>query len=148
MKKNFNVIQIKGTRGLIMAAFVVTCLAAGFIVFPGWLCMHLWNYASNYSAMVPNIGLIQGVLLWGILAAAYFTFRKDKVVVCMKSPQGLSEEELKEVFADIKKQSENDPILKAMMKAREAELKMQSDNNQNENVENKEIISTSESNKV
>ena len=41
----------------------------------------------------------------------------------MKSPQGLSEEELKSVFADIKKQSLEDPILKAMLKAREAELK-------------------------
>ena len=49
--------------------------------------------------------------------------RKEKVIVCMKTPQGLSEEELKAVFADIKKQSLEDPILKAMLKAREAELK-------------------------
>jgi len=62
-------------------------------------------------------------LLWGIILAAYFVFRKERVVVCMKSPQGLSEEELKAVFADIKKQSLEDPILQAMLKAREAELK-------------------------
>ena len=41
----------------------------------------------------------------------------------MKSPQGLSEEELKAVFADVKRQSLEDPILQAMLKAREAELK-------------------------
>ena len=41
----------------------------------------------------------------------------------MKSPQGLSEEELKAVFADMKRQAKEDPILQAMMKAREAELK-------------------------
>ena len=41
----------------------------------------------------------------------------------MKSPQGLSEDELKAVFADVKKQSLEDPILQAMLKAREAELK-------------------------
>ena len=41
----------------------------------------------------------------------------------MKTPQGLSEDELKAVFADIKKQSLEDPILHAMMKAREAEMK-------------------------
>ena len=41
----------------------------------------------------------------------------------MKTPQALNEEELKSVFADMKKQSLEDPILQAMMKAREAELK-------------------------
>ena len=114
MKKKLNVIQIKGIRGLIFAGFVVTCLAAGFIAFPGWVCMHAWNYIANYTGSIPTIALLQGILLWGIIAGAYFTFRKDKVIVCMKSPQGLSEEELKAVFADIKKQSETDPILQAM----------------------------------
>ena len=41
----------------------------------------------------------------------------------MKAPQGLNDEELKAVFANIKQQSIEDPILQAMMKAREAELK-------------------------
>lgn len=123
MKKKLNVIQIKGIRGLIMAAFVVSCLAAGFIVFPGWLSMNIWNLMVDYTNNLPTIGLVQGVLLWGILVAAYFTFRKEKLIVCMKSPQGLSDEELKSVFADMKKQSIEDPILQAMLKAREAELK-------------------------
>ena len=123
MKKKLNVIQIKGTRGLILAGFVVCCLAAGFIVFPGWVSMLIWNLVSANTSAIPTIGLIQGILLWGILAVSYFIFRKEKVVVCMKTPQALSEEELKTVFADIKKQSLEDPILHAMMKAREAELK-------------------------
>gem|GEM_PF-4782601 len=45
-------------------------------------------------------------------------------MVCFKTPKGLSEDELKEVFADLKKQSQEDPILQAMLKAREAELKV------------------------
>lgn len=124
MKKNFNVIQIKGVRGIILAVFIVTCLAAGFIVFPGWLSMHVWNIISSYTLNVPTIGLFQGVLLWGIIAASYFIFRKEKVVVCMRGQEGLSEEELKAVFANIKKQSQEDPILQAMVRAREAELKI------------------------
>ena len=55
-----------------------------------------------------------------------FVFRKEKVVVCMRTPDSLSEEELKSVFAEMKKQSLEDPILHAMMKAREAELKYKS----------------------
>ena len=126
MKRNMNVIQIKGIKGIIMAAFIVVCLAAGFIAFPGIVAMYGWNAISAHITQIPSIGIIQGVLLWGIIVASYFVFRRDKVVVCMRSSEGLSEEELKAVFADIKKQSMEDPILHAMMKAREAELKMKS----------------------
>lgn len=123
MKKNLNIIQIKGIRGLILAGFVLCCLFVGFIVFPGWLSMNIWNCISDYLLTIPTIGLFQGVLLWGIVLASYFIFRKEKVVVCMKSPQGLSDEELKSVFAEMRRDVEADPIIKAMLKAREAELK-------------------------
>ena len=129
MKKNLNVIQINGIRGLIMAGFIVVCLAAGFIGFPGWVCMHIWNFAVSYTMQMPAIGILQGLLLWGIMVAAYFTFRKEKLVVCMKSPQGLSEEELKAVFADIKKQAQDDKIIQTMLKAREAEWKIKDEQN-------------------
>jgi hypothetical protein len=142
MKKNLNVIQIKGIRGLIIAGLVVCCLAAGFIAFPGWVGMHAWNFIASNIENLPAIGLFQGVLLWGIIIASYFTFRKEKVVVCLKSPQGLNEEELKAVFADMKKQSLEDPILQAMMKAREAELKYKAQ----QEMENKEAEQPSETN--
>ena len=124
MKKNFNIIQINGIKGLIYLAFIGCCLAAGFGWFPGWVSMKLWNLASLYSGKIPTIGIFQGILLWGIIAASYFTFRKDKLVVCMRASDGLSEEELKSVFADMKKQVQNDKILNAMLKAHNAELKI------------------------
>lgn len=124
MKKNLNIIKINGLRGLLFAGMVVCCLAAGFIAFPGYVAMHIWNFIAP-SLTLPLIGLFQGVLLWAIVVASYLTFRKNKLVVCIKTPQGLSEEELKEVFADMKKQAKEDPILQAMLKAREAELKVQ-----------------------
>ena len=123
MKKNFNVIEIRGTKGIILAVFIATCLAAGFIVFPGWICMHIWNYLVSITESLPAIGLFQGVLLWGIAVAAYFAFRKDKVVVCFRTPKGLSEDEIKAVYEDMRKQAKEDPLLQAMLKAREAELK-------------------------
>ena len=132
MKKKMNVIQIKGIRGLIIAAFVVCCLAAGFIAFPGFLCMFIWNACVSHFSNIPSIGIIQGLLLWGIMVAAYFTFKKDRFVVCFKTPEGLSEEELKAVFADMKQQSAEDPIIQAMMKAREAELKIKKMENESD----------------
>ena len=124
MKHNLNVIQIRGIRGLVIVGSAVCCLFAGFIVFPGWVWMHIWNFVSSYVENLPAIGIIQGVLLWGIMIACYFIFKRDSVVVCFRTPQGLNEDELKSVFEDIKKDAENDPVLKAMLKARETELKL------------------------
>ena len=133
MKKDFNLIQIKGTKGILMLIATGCCLFAGFAVFPGWVAMQIWNFVASYAGNVPLIGLFQGVLLWGILVAAYFTFRKERVVICLKDPRGLSEEELKAVFANIKKQTGDDKIIQAMMKARETELKLK----ETEDLENK-----------
>ena len=127
MKHNMNVIEIRGIRGLILTGCAICCLAVGFIGFPGWIFMHIWNFCASYSLVVPSIGIIQGILLWGIIVAAYFTFRKNKMVVCIKSPKGLSEDELKAVFADLKEATKEDLILKSMMKARETELKLKTE---------------------
>ena len=48
----------------------------------------------------------------------------------MKSPQGLSEEELNAVFADVKKQAQDDTILQAMIRARENELKLKDESSE------------------
>ena len=135
MKKNLNVIQIKGIKGLIMLVMVGCCLVAGFIVFPGWVAMNIWNVLASLVNNAPSIGIIQGVLFWGIIVASYFTFRKERVVVCMKTPQGLNEEELKAVFADIKKQTQDDKIIQAMLKARETELKLNEKEEDNKKTE-------------
>ena len=135
MKKNLNVIQIKGVKGLIMLVMVGCCLVAGFIVFPGWVAMNIWNVLASLVNNAPSIGIIQGVLLWGIIVASYFTFRKERVVVCMKTPQGLNEEELKAVFADIKKQTQDDKIIQAMLKARVTELKLNEKEEDNKKTE-------------
>lgn len=124
MKKNFNVIQIKGIKGLIYIAFIGCCLIAGFGWFPGWTCMKLWNLISIHVEQMPSIGIIQGILLWGIIAASYFTFRKEKLVVCMKTSDGLNEEELKAVFAEMKKRAQDDTFLKNMIKSQNAELRI------------------------
>lgn len=124
MKHNMNVIEIRGIRGIIITGCAICCLAVGFIVFPGWVLMHIWNYCVSMTlASIPAIGIIQGTLLWGIIIASYFAFRKDKFIVCVKTPKGLSEDELKSVFADLKESAKQDIVLQSMLKAREAELK-------------------------
>ena len=127
MKHNMNVIEIRGIRGLILTGCAICCLVVGFIGFPGWVFMHLWNLIASFSLSAPSIGIFQGILLWGITITAYFIFRKDKFIVCVKSPKGLSEDELKSVFADLKESTKQDIVLKSMLKARETELKLRSE---------------------
>jgi len=124
MKKNFNVIQINGFRGILCVIFIGCCLIVGFGWFPGWSCMKLWNLTASYFSQIPSIGIVQGILLWGIIAASYFTFRKDRLVVCMRASEGLDEEELKAVFSEMKKQAKEDKFLQNMIKAHNAELKV------------------------
>ena len=142
MKNNMNVIQIRGIRGLLIAGGAVCCLAVGFIWFPGWVLMQLWNLSASYLNNVPALGILQGILLWGIIVASYFAFKKDKLVVCLKTPQGLSEDEIKEVFSDLKEQHTQDKIIQAMLKAREAELKYKAEETKTEN--NEEVTTNKE----
>lgn len=118
MKKNFNVIQINGFRGLVTALGVVTCLAAGFIVFPGIVMKSIWNVISSYTGVVPQIAMLQGVLLWAIMVIGYLTFRKNKMMIEFKSANDLSHDEMNEVMQRIRLQKQADIISKAMMEAK------------------------------
>ena len=128
-----NVIKINGIKGIATIVMTGCCLFAGFVVFPGWVAMNIWNYFASLTLTIPSIGLIQGVLLWGIMIALYFITRKERIVICVKSPQGLSEEELKSLFTEMKKRAQDDTFVQAMMKARETELKLK----ETENIEDK-----------
>ena len=123
-----------------MAGFIVSCLIAGFVAFPGLVLMYAWNFVTTYVENLPTIGIFQGILLWGITALAYFLFRKEKVVVCMRAPQGLSDEELKKVFSEIKSNSPDDAIIQAMMKAREAEFLIKNKEAETQNKEEENSV--------
>ena len=122
--KNFNMIQINGLRGILMACGICVCLAAGFIVFPGFVMKSLWNVVANFTGMVPSIALVQGVLLWAIMVIGYMVFRKNPMFIEFRSSRDLSEEEMNAVMKRIKIQQEADIIARSMMEAqREFERK-------------------------
>jgi hypothetical protein len=83
-----------------MMAFAGICLAAGFIVFPGYLAMYGWNYLAGYIEF-PFINIYQGIILWSIVAiAGYIANNKKKYIIEMSS--GMTDEELKKVIDNIK----------------------------------------------
>ena len=132
MKRNFNVIQINGFRGLIMAAGIVACLIAGFIAFPGFVMKSIWNLVSTYSGAIPSISIMQGVLLWGITVVACLAFKKKGMFVEFKSTNDLSQAEMDEVMQRIRIQRQMDIMTKAMMNAK-AEMDSQKALNAEEN---------------
>lgn len=102
MRKNFRVIRINGLRGICFALAVLSCLIAGFVVFPGLIAMTAWNFVSAKTALIPSLGVVQGVLLWGIMVVSYMIIKKRKVMVSFKTPTELTDEELDEVMDRIK----------------------------------------------
>lgn len=107
MKRNVRVIQINGIRGLLLAVFVTTCLIAGFVVFPAFLTMHIWNYLAITSGSFPTINFYQGILLWAIITFSIYIFNKKKFIVSFNSQQELTDDELKDVISKIKAQSQS-----------------------------------------
>lgn len=105
MKRNVRVIQINGFRGLLLAIFVVTCLIAGFVVFPAFLTMHIWNYLAITTESFPLINFFQGILLWAIIIFSIYLFNKKKFIVSFNSQQELTDDELKDVISRIKAKS-------------------------------------------
>ncbi len=121
MKRNARIIHIAGLRGLITALFIVTCLGAGFIVFPGFVAMSIWNYFA--AGNMPEINLFQGILLWAIIALTYFISSKQSVAVSFATPRELNEEELKTLMERIKMQSQAKMINKIILKNLEEQEK-------------------------
>lgn len=107
MKKNLRVIQINGFRGLFLTFFVISCLIAGFIAFPAFLLMNIWNFLAVETASFPVINFYEGVLLWGIIILSIFAFCKKKFIVSFNAQQELNENELKNVVSRIKEINEN-----------------------------------------
>lgn len=139
MKKNFRVIQINGFRGLCMALAIVTCLIAGFVVFPGLLVMLAWNFVSEKIALVPTLGLLQGTLLWGIMVVSYMIVKKRSVMVSFKAPTELNDDELKEVMDRIKMETTAQMMNDIITNARAEKKSSVVDIKQNEVEENKEV---------
>ncbi len=137
MRKNAKIIQINGLRGLIMAMFIVTCLIAGFVIFPGFVTMNIWNY---FATFIPKLNIYQGVLLWAIIAFILFVINKQTFSVTIASPKELNDEEMNMLMERIKMDSQarmfNKMIVKNLEELEKKEL--------TESIETNELEESSE----
>ncbi|MBO6273564.1 hypothetical protein J6O48_12420 [bacterium] len=132
-----NIIQINGIKGILFLIGAGICLVAGFVVFPGLVLKFGWNYLSAMTGLIPSIGLIQGVLLWGIVIVSYFTFKKKGFFVEFRSANCLTKAEMDEVMHKIRMDQNASIISKSIMRANrlEQELKKEIENNIDKNIE-------------
>lgn len=139
MRKNAKIIQISGLRGLIFIAFVAVCLVAGFVVFPGLVGMCLWNNFLSEYLNLPEINILQGILLWSIVALIIYLSGSGRSVVQMKKAAQLNESEIRDLMDRIKTQSQasriNSMILKSEKydEAKKSDVEKKSDSALNEN---------------
>lgn len=137
MKRNAKIIQINGLRGLVMAMFILTCLVAGFVIFPGFVAMNVWN---TFATFIPKLNIYQGVLLWSIIAFILFVLNKQTFSVTFASPKELNDEEMSMLMERIKMDSQAKMFNKMMLENLEKLEKEEV----TETVENKETEESSE----
>ena len=99
------IIQISGIGGLLLAAFIVACLFAGFIVFPAKFTMYVWNYIGTHYLALPEINVIQGGLLCFTVALALYLLNDGKFAVSFHNSAELSDEEFKSLMSKVKSQN-------------------------------------------
>ena len=103
MNRKFSVIKINGFKGIVLAVFIAGCLIAGFLTFPGWLCMHIWNFIAGYFSNMPLMTLTHGIILWCILALSFYAINTGNFALSFGSavPAQPIEERIKEIIKKI-----------------------------------------------
>lgn len=103
MNKNYKVIKINGFRGVLTAIFILGCAVTGFIIFPGWICMNLWNAFVTQTFVFPVMSLLHGSILWVIIALSIYALNNSRSLVGFSSHPTLSEEQIKDIMDRVKK---------------------------------------------
>ena len=106
MNRRFNVIQLSGLKGIFFILFIIGCAAAGFLIFPGWVCMHIWNYAMSFFVDMPAMTMLHGIILWCIIALITFQLNKKDFGISFKKVETPEDRLRKIIEAKIKKEEQ------------------------------------------
>ncbi len=104
--KKVKMIEIRGISGLLKLGFIGVCLVAGFGVFPGFALMLLWNSFIAANTPIPSIGILQGLLLYGISVVIYLLHNRPKFSISCGAFKDLSDEELDRIITKAKLDAE------------------------------------------
>ena len=147
MNKNFRVITINGIRGIIVAIFIVMGLIAGFIVSPGWACMKMWNHFMQDSNIFAQMNLLQGIMMWAMIALSLYALNNKKAVIGFGSYPGLTPEQIRSVVARAKRDEKFlfKKLEKKIQEVKNAENQLQNNSNV-DSVEKKSVLTNNTEN--
>ena len=103
MRRNYNIIKITGIKGICIAIAVVCCLIAGFLTFPGWVCMNVWNFFADMFTSVPQMTLTHGIMLWAIIALSVYALNSGDFSISFgkPSPMPTNDARIKEMLKQL-----------------------------------------------
>ena len=143
MKKTSKIIEISGISGLIMLLFSIVCLFVGFVLFPGYLAMTLWNKASSGILGFPVLNIFQGVLLWVIVALGIYLARGAKSPIAFRTASQLDEREIVDLMARIREKAiakRNQAMLSNKVELNDVEIFDRAEEERLKNENNKENL--------
>lgn len=122
MRKGPKIIQINGFRGIILAGFIVTCLVAGFVVFPAKVAEVIWNYVATTYIALPKINIIQGILLWAMVALSIYLLNNKNFAISFSQPTELSDDEMNFLMERIKMQQQAQRLNAMILKSNDIKI--------------------------
>ena len=99
MKRKVKVIEINGLRGLLVVFYAIVCAVAGFVLFPAWALMQLWNMLGTYVYNLPHMNLLHGFMLYAIAVLLYFATNSHKTCFGISS-MNLSKSHISSIIKD------------------------------------------------
>ncbi len=145
MNRNFRVITINGIRGMLVAIFIVLGLIAGFVISPGLVCMHIWNYFMAQSGNFITMNLLQGIMLWSIIALSLYAINNKRPLIGFGSYPGLSPDQIKDIMnrakmSEDKIKNEIDILNKELQINKSAVLNSENQDKSDDSVNNEEEV--------
>lgn len=111
MKNRYTVIQINGLRGLLLILFLAGCAVSGFIFFPAWCCMKIWNALTGYVSGMPLMEIKHGIMLWLIIALSSYASLSNKLKFGMVSKSEFVDNALNPLKNDVKPEAADAPVV-------------------------------------
>ena len=97
--RKIKVIDISGFRGLLIIIYAVVCIAAGFVLFPAWALMSLWNLMGTYVYNLPHMNLVHGFMLYAIFVLLYLVTNSNKPLLRLTSEK-ISKAQISAIMKD------------------------------------------------
>src|SRR5574344_1192418 len=95
-----DIVKTYGFHWVILELFVVVCLVAGFVIFPAIVLIWTWNHIVIALKILHTINILQGILLWGIIAITLYITTKEKFKLSYEKGKKISREEVKQIIKD------------------------------------------------